>query len=138
MKKHIFTTTLFAFFSLFSWGQSKPVRIVFDVTSSDTLTHKTALRHANLEAKDHPDGRIEIVIYSGAMDMVVAGKSTVAPAIKELMARKNATIKVCEATMKRYNVVKTQLLPGVETVADGIVEIIDRQGEGWGYIKEAQ
>jgi intracellular sulfur oxidation DsrE/DsrF family protein len=40
--------------------------------------------------------------------------------------------------MKRYNVAKTQLLPGVETVPDGIIEIIDRQREGWGYIKEAK
>ena len=138
MKKHIFTTLLFALLSLSSWAQSRPVRIVFDVTSGDTLTHKTALRHATLEAKDHPDGRIEIVIYSGSLDMVVAGKSTVAPAIQELMAKKNASIKVCEATMKRYNVAKTQLLPGVETVPDGIIEIIDRQHEGWGYIKEAK
>jgi intracellular sulfur oxidation DsrE/DsrF family protein len=137
MKKPIFTF-LFALLSFLSWAQSRPVRIVFDVTSSDTLTQQTALRHATLEAKEHPDGRIEIVIYSGALDMVVAGKSTVAPAIQELMAKKNTAIKVCEATMKRYNVVKTQLLPGVETVRDGIIEIIDRQGEGWGYIKEAR
>ncbi len=138
MKKNIFTTSLFTLVSLFSWAQSRPVRIVFDVTSGDTLTHKTAIRHASGEAKDHPDGQMEIVIYSGALDMVVAGKSTVAPGIQELMTRKNVSIKVCEATMKRYNVVKAQLLPGVETVADGIIEVVDRQGEGWGYIKEAR
>src|SRR5882762_1577736 len=88
MKKHIFTVTLFMLLSLFSWAQSKPLRIVFDVTSNDTLTHKTALRHANGEASDHPDGRVEIVVYSGSLDMVVAGKSTVAPAIQELIAKK--------------------------------------------------
>ena len=138
MKKHIFTTSLFTLLSLFTWAQNKPVRIVFDVTNNDTLTHRTALRHASGEAKAHPDGQIEIVIYSSSLDMVVAGKSTVAPAIKEVMAMKNVSIKVCEATMKRHNVVKTQLLPGVETVPDGIIEIIERQGDGWGYIKEAR
>ena len=138
MKKHIFTLSLFTLLSFFSWAQTKPVRIVFDVTNNDTLTHATALRHANSEAKEHPDGRFEIVIYSSSLDMVVTGKSTVAPAVQELMTRKNASIKVCEVTMKRHNVVKSQLLPGVETVPDGIIEIIERQREGWGYIKEAR
>jgi intracellular sulfur oxidation DsrE/DsrF family protein len=39
--------------------------------------------------------------------------------------------------MKRYNIDKTQLLPGVEVVDDGIWEIIQKQQEGWGYIKVA-
>ena len=38
---------------------------------------------------------------------------------------------------KRYNVDKSQLLPGVEIVDDGIFEIISKQQEGWGYIKVA-
>ena len=138
MKKHIFTATLFTLLSLFCWAQSKPVRIVFDVSNNDTLTHKTAVRHANGEAKAYPEGQFEIVVYSGALDMVVNGKSTLAPAIQELMTRKNVSVKVCEETMKRYNVAKTQLLPGVEIVPDGIIEVINRQGEGWGYIKEAR
>jgi hypothetical protein len=40
-------------------------------------------------------------------------------------------------TMKRNNVDKSQLLPGVEIVPDGIYEIISKQHEGWGYIKVA-
>jgi intracellular sulfur oxidation DsrE/DsrF family protein len=138
MKKYALAIMMFSLIPLFVQAQAKPVRIVFDVTSNDTLTHQSAMRHAGAEAKAHPDGKLEIVVYSGALDMVVKGKSTVAPAIQELMSRKNASIKVCEATMKRHNVDKTQLLPGVEIVADGIIEIIDRQAEGWGYIKEAR
>jgi intracellular sulfur oxidation DsrE/DsrF family protein len=40
--------------------------------------------------------------------------------------------------MKRHKVDVSQLIPGVTTVPDGILEIIKRQSEGWGYIKEAQ
>jgi intracellular sulfur oxidation DsrE/DsrF family protein len=40
--------------------------------------------------------------------------------------------------MKRYQVDVSQLIPGVTTVPDGILQIIKRQAEGWGYIKEAQ
>ena len=38
--------------------------------------------------------------------------------------------------MKRYNVAKGELLPGIATVPDAIMEIVEKQGEGWGYIKE--
>jgi intracellular sulfur oxidation DsrE/DsrF family protein len=37
--------------------------------------------------------------------------------------------------MQRYNIDKSQLIPGVEVVPDGIYEIITKQREGWGYIK---
>jgi intracellular sulfur oxidation DsrE/DsrF family protein len=39
--------------------------------------------------------------------------------------------------MKRNQVEKDQLLPGVVVVADAIIEIATKQGDGWGYIKEA-
>jgi intracellular sulfur oxidation DsrE/DsrF family protein len=37
--------------------------------------------------------------------------------------------------MKRWNIGESQLLPGVSTVPDGIYEILQKQREGWGYIK---
>ena len=40
--------------------------------------------------------------------------------------------------MKRNNIDKSQLIPGVEIVPDGIYEIILKQREGWGYIKVAR
>ena len=33
--------------SAIAYGQNKPVKIVFDVTSKDTLTHQAVLRHVN-------------------------------------------------------------------------------------------
>ena len=38
--------------------------------------------------------------------------------------------------MKRHNVDASQLLPGVTVVPDAIMEIVTKQNEGWGYIKE--
>lgn len=120
-----------------AWAQTKPLRIVFDVTSGDSLIHKAAIRHVVAESAAHPDGQFEIVIYSGALDMVVKNKSVVAPGVQKLLGSKNVSIKVCAETMKRYNVDKSALFAGVQMVDDGIVEIVERQGEGWGYIKEA-
>jgi intracellular sulfur oxidation DsrE/DsrF family protein len=69
--------------------------------------------------------------------MITEGKSIVANDVKNLISNKNISFVVCEASMKRNNVERNQLLPGVETVPDGIYEIITKQGEGWGYIKVA-
>ena len=117
-------------------SQTKPVKIVFDITSKDTLAHQIALRHVTGMAKAYPDSKFEVVIYGGALPMVVKGQSTIAKSIQALEANKNVSFKVCEVTMKRYSVEKTQLLPSVEIVPDAIIEIVNKQTEGWGYIKE--
>ncbi len=136
MKKHILSSSLLLL-SFFSLAQTKPVKIVFDVTSKDTLIHQAAIRHVTLESQAHPDAQLEIVIYSGSLSMVVKDKSVVASAVQQLAATKNVAIVVCAETMKRNNVDKSQLIPGVQVVPDGILEIVDKQGKGWGYIKEA-
>ena len=121
----------------FAVAQAKPVKIVFDLTSKDTLTQQTALRHISLMSESYPQSTFELVIYGGAMNMVVKEKSTMSKSIEKIMTNPKVSIKVCEYTMKRHGVDKSQLLPGVGTVPDGILEIVTRQNEGWGYIKEA-
>ncbi len=137
MKKCISTAILLFVLSSFGWAQTKPIKIVFDVTSKDTLIHQATVRHVSLESAAHPEALLEIVIYGGAISMVVKNKSVVAPGVLQLTANKNVSIKVCEETMKRYKIDKSQLLTGVQTVPDGILEIVEKQGLGWGYIKEA-
>jgi len=118
-------------------SQEKPVKIVFDITSADTLAHQAVLRHVSGMAKAYPKSTFEVVIYGGALPMVLKNKSSVAKGIQKLESSPNVSFKVCEETMKRYNVDKTQLLSSVGTVPDGILEIVNRQADGWGYIKEA-
>jgi intracellular sulfur oxidation DsrE/DsrF family protein len=124
-------------FSFFTFAQTKPVKIVFDVTSSDTLVHQAALRHVTEMAKAYPQSSFEVVVYGGAMLMFVKGKSTVSKSIQKLEGNSNVSFAVCEQTMVRYKIDKSQLLTNVRTVPDGILEIVNKQAEGWGYIKEA-
>jgi intracellular sulfur oxidation DsrE/DsrF family protein len=90
-----------------------------------------------LISKSNADAKLEAVIYGQGLDIVLKGKTAQEPALAQLMANKNVTFKVCEATMKRNNIDRSQLIPGVEVVPDGIYEIITKQKEGWGYIKVA-
>ena len=118
-------------------AQSKPVNIVFDVTSADPSTHQSAMRHVKVMSANYPSSKFEVVIYSGSIEMVLKDKSTVADDIISLADNENVSIKVCAMTMKRHEIDKSDLLPGIEVVPDGILEIATKQAEGWGYIKEA-
>ncbi len=135
MKKLI--TLIMVLMAGFVMAQDKPVKIVFDVTSADEGTHQSTIRHVKFMSEAYPTSEFEVVMYSKAMNMVLADKSSVAGDIEKLAAQGNVSFKICQGTMNRYKVSEDQLVKGVETVPDGILEIIQKQAEGWGYIKEA-
>ena len=137
MKKYI-TLILVLFFSTTLMAQEKPVKIVFDVTSKNVKVHQAAVRHVKFMSQAYPESMFEVVMYSGSIDMVLKDKSSVGKDMETLAKNKNIAFVVCEGTMKRHKIEKTQLIPGVTTVPDGILEIIMKQKEGWGYIKEGQ
>ena len=110
-------------------------KVVFDLTSRDSLDHKAVLRWAGEVAKASADAKVEVVMYGQGVNMMVKGKSTVEDAITKLMDNKNVSFVVCAVALKAQNIDKSQLMPGVEIVPDGIYEIISKQREGWGYIK---
>jgi uncharacterized protein len=95
------------------------------------------MRHVNLMANSYHDSEFKVIIYGGALPMALQERSTVAEEIASYMGSDRISIVVCEETMRRYKVDRSQLLRGVRTVPDGLLEIVIRQGEGWGYIKES-
>lgn len=118
-------------------AQQKPVRIVFDVTSADPSVHESAIRHVSLMSATYPGSSYEVVIYGKGIDMVLGEKSSVSMEIQSLIEKSQVKFAVCELTMKKYQISPNQLIPGVVAVPDGILEIFNRQQEGWGYIKES-
>jgi len=137
MKK--FVTLLLAFLFAFNLlAQEETVKVVFDVTSSNPKVHQSTIRHVKFMSDAYPNSKFEVVMYSGSIDMVLKDKSTVAEDIEALAKDENITFVVCQGTMKRYEISDSQLIPGLIQVPDGILEIINKQSEGWGYIKESQ
>jgi intracellular sulfur oxidation DsrE/DsrF family protein len=134
MKKQIFITTIILCGSIFAMAQPN-YKVVFDLTSHDTVDHKLAIRWATEVLKAEPTAQVEIVLFGKSLDMIAKDRSVVAESLTKLAANKNASIKVCRVAMKANNVTESQLVQGVQTVADGIYEILKRQREGWGYIK---
>lgn len=113
-------------------------KVVFDLTSRDTMAHKNIVRWVNEISKADPRSQLEVVLYGKSLDMVVKDRSVVSDAVQQLIQKPNVAFKVCAAAMKNNNIDKSQLLPGVQIVPDGIYEIVMRQKQGWGYIKATQ
>ncbi|MGA8855109.1 MAG: DsrE family protein [Christiangramia sp.] len=134
--RHYVILILTCFLSLNFLAQEKPVKIVFDVTSDDAKVHQKAVKHVKMMSDAYPDSDFEIVVYSGALDMVLNEKSSVSEDLKKLTENEHVTVAVCSATMARDNVDKSALVPGVTVVPDGILEIAQKQSQGWSYIKE--
>lgn len=116
-------------------AQVKNYKVVFDMSSKDTINQQAIVREIGLITDANPDARLEVVIYGQGLDLAVIGRSMQQAAVQKLIAGKKASFKVCEMTLKRNNIDKSQLVPGVEVVPDGIYEIISKQRDGWGYIK---
>ncbi|HLZ87032.1 MAG TPA: DsrE family protein [Puia sp.] len=135
MKKQlVFTlTAMFAVMGL--CAQSRNYKVVFDLSSKDTVNQQSITREIGLITDANPDAKIEVVIYGQGLDLAVKGRSRQEAAVQQLITGNKASFKVCAMTLKRNNIDKSELVPGVEVVPDGIYEIISRQQEGWGYIK---
>jgi intracellular sulfur oxidation DsrE/DsrF family protein len=134
MKKLFLVCALMSYCNLAS-AQTAPYNVVFDITSSDSNAQKTVIRQVKGISGERADAKLEVVVYGGAIDLVLKDKSKHSAAIQELSRNHKASFKVCEGTMKRNNIRPDQLISGVEMVPDGIYEIISKQKEGWGYIK---
>lgn len=133
--KKMFLTCALVYVTLLGFSQNTDYKVVFDMTSKDPVNQQTVVRETSLIRETNPDANIEVVVYGQGLDLVITSKTTQSSAIKDLIANKNVSFKVCALAMKRNNVDEAQLLPGVEVVPDGIYEIISKQKEGWGYIK---
>lgn len=112
-----------------------PYRVVFDLTSRDTLDQKAVLRWIKETSTVHPDVQAEVVMYAKGFELVMPERSAFVAEVKEAMKNPNVKFVVCAAALRNNKVEKSQLIEGAETVPDGIYELVAKQQEGWGYIK---
>ena len=133
MKKSTFILSLLLYSGFLAAQQN--YKVVFDLTSKDTVDHKLVIRWMNEILNAEPTAQVEVVFYGHSTDMIVKDKSAVADAITALASNKNVSFKVCKIAMKNHNIETSQLVPGVQTVPDGIYEIISKQRDGWDILK---
>jgi intracellular sulfur oxidation DsrE/DsrF family protein len=112
-------------------------KVVFDMTSKDSVNQQALIRQIGYIKETNASANLEVVIYGEGLGLILKDRSPLQTSIARLIETDHVSFKVCAATMKRNNIDKAQLIPGVEIVPDGIYEIVTKQKEGWGYIKVA-
>ena len=135
--KKIILATLFSLFALSNFAQKKADKhkIVFQFTNAqDTLQQKAFAKQLQNITQHWPKAKYEVVLYNMGLEFVMTSKSKHIQTIKELQ-EKGVRFMVCENTLKNRKISKDQLIPNVEYVPAGIAEIVEKQEEGWSYIK---
>lgn len=113
-----------------------PRQIVFSVTEGDDKAINHVLSSANNVLKFYGPEKVqmEIVAYSGGIEMLLKKNPKIAERVRTLMLY-DVTFIACGNTMRTKNIKENELIDDVEVVTAGIVEMIERVKEGWIYIK---
>ena len=110
-------------------------RIVMQVSDSDPAKWNLALNNArNLQAdlgRDQVD--IELVVYGPGIGMLKR-ESAVRSRIDEAMTS-GVNVLACENTMTGQKLTKSDMLPGIGYVKAGVVEIMQKQQQGYAYLR---
>lgn len=118
-----------------AFAQDAPYRVVFDLTSRDSLDQKAVMRWVHEVTSANPNAQVEVVMYGKGFELVMPEKSPYIEDVKAAVKNPNVSFKACQVALRSNKVSMDQILKGVQTVPDGIYEIISKQHEGWGYIK---
>lgn len=108
-------------------------KVVFHLSNNDTFIQKSLIRQLTnlLDAMD--DVSIEVVTHSYGIDLLLQN-SPFRNNIEDLK-EKGVDFIACENTLRHEQMDARQLLGEVTIVRAGIAHIIQRQAQGWSYIK---
>jgi hypothetical protein len=110
------------------------IPVVFHVTNKDPLMWNQALNNAaNFQRNMGADKVfVEIVVNGPGIRMLLA-ESEVEPRVTGALTN-GVKIVACEETMRGMKLTKNDMIPGIGYVPGGIVEVVERQREGWAYV----
>jgi intracellular sulfur oxidation DsrE/DsrF family protein len=135
MKRTYILTLLLLLFSGSVFAQEiKSHRIVIQVASNDTTVQAQLMKQLGNLQKVSPGIQLEVVCHGPGLELLVSDKSYVAAKVTE-HSKKGVDFVACEFTMMQKNIDKSRLIAGVRTVPAAILEIAEKQEQGWSYIK---
>lgn len=114
----------------------QPRRVVLQLTSDDARTMNNVLYNAVNIQKFYGMDNVEIAIvaYAGGMEALYAGSSPVQDRISSLQQYGISFIG-CGNTMDATDHEPDELIEGVQWVQAGVAEIVERQLDGWVYVR---
>ncbi|NQV55217.1 MAG: DsrE family protein [Rhodospirillales bacterium] len=139
----LFAVLVIAGWSAQTYAAEKSHRIVFHLDDSDSKRMNLVLNNAaNVDKYYKAKGEevtIEIVAYGPGLTMLVAGKSPVEKRVKGFAQNyDNISFRACGNTHKKM-IEKAgkdvPLIPNAKMVTSGVVHLVQRQEEGWSYVR---
>ena len=134
MKKLLLLFALLISSVAFAQQTERQHRIVMQLTSGDTLVHKNLMKQFKNMKEAAPTMQLEVVCHGPGMDMLMNDRSIVQEKIKEFAA-KGIVFLACENTIRERNLDRSKVIPEAAYVQAGIIHIVERQEDGWSYIK---
>ncbi len=138
MRRFLVTACFLLFVAGLAQAQETPYKVVFDLTSPDSLNQKAVLRWIKEITQSNPQAQIEVVMYGKGYEFVMPDRSAYPQDVEKAAKLPNVAFRVCKIALKNNNVPETAIFKEAKTVPDGIYEVISKQHEGWGYIKVAR
>ena len=93
-----------------AYSQAAPYRVVFDLTSRDTLDQKAALRWVNEVMKADPNAKVEVVMYGKGFELVMPEKSQFITEVRDAAKNPNVSFKACQVALRANKVDRDQIL----------------------------
>ncbi len=115
-----------------AWAQAK---VVFQVSDNDPAKWNLTLNNVRNVQNDLGEDKVtaEVVVYGPGIGMLKSD-SPVAKRVADALG-KNVKVVACENTMKAQKLTYDDMLPKIGYVPAGVVELIQRQADGYAYIK---
>lgn len=122
--------------SLQTMAKKKQHKIIFQFTNAnDTMQQKAFVKQLENLNEYWPNATYEVVLYNQGLELVMKSNVNYVERLKVLKS-KGVRFVVCENTLKNRKISKDVFLPElVEYIPAGIAEIVEKQEQGWSYIK---
>ncbi|MCL5116182.1 MAG: DsrE family protein [Firmicutes bacterium] len=108
--------------------------VVFQLNEGSAQKHRMVLRNIQNLLAEMPDLFVELVVHGEGLGIVLTSESTVAESLA-VLSEKGVSVAVCRNSLKGKSLSEADLLPGMTVVNAGIARVVERQQEGFSYIK---
>lgn len=129
----IFSTT-----ALSQTNQSKasqPTRVVIQVSDAEPVKWNLALNNAKNVQDELGAKNVEIEIVAYGPGIGILKLDAVTNSRITEVGKAGIKFSACENTMRNQKLTKDDMHPGISYVPAGVVQIMQRQSQGWAYIR---
>jgi uncharacterized protein len=118
-------------------GAQKPHRVVMHLNSGDEKVQRGVLN--NIRHLYQEVGRerlqLELVVHGAGLSLLMKNTTTLGPELAQLKADYGVNYTACSNTMKAMKVTRDDLVGEVGDTMPAMVRLMERQEQGWAYIK---